>query len=103
MTERIYTRGSEGQLDPLEEEPFSTEEELQALIAQHPELLDGEQIRPGGPRRWMLITREKGLAETPDTGARWAEAWSVSHHDASQHIDLLANRLAKVFSELKSL
>ncbi len=43
MTERIYTRGEGGALDPLEERPFSTEDELQALIAQHPELLDGEQ------------------------------------------------------------
>ncbi len=43
MTERIYTRDAGGALDPLEEKPFSTEDELQALIAQHPELLDGEQ------------------------------------------------------------
>ena len=43
MTERIYTRDAGGALDPLEENPFSTEDELQALIAQHPELLDGEQ------------------------------------------------------------
>ena len=59
-------------MEPLEEEPFPTEDELQALIAGHPELLDGEQIRPGDPRRWILITREKGISETSDSGARWA-------------------------------
>ena len=53
MSERIYTRGEQGRLEPLEEEPFSTEDELQSLIAEHPELLDGEQIRPGDPRRWL--------------------------------------------------
>ena len=63
MAERIYTIGDEGGLEPLEEAPFSTEDKLQALVADHPELLDGEQIRPGDPRRWILITREKGVAE----------------------------------------
>ena len=36
MAERIYTIGDEGGLEPLEEAPFSTEDELQALIAGHP-------------------------------------------------------------------
>ena len=54
MAERIYIRSDGGGIEPLEEEPFSTEDELQALIAEHPELLDGEQIRPGDPRRWIL-------------------------------------------------
>ncbi len=75
MAERIYNRGSDGGLEPLQEEPFSTEDELQALIANHPELLDGEQIRPGDPRRWILITREKGIAQNPDS-AYW---WSLDH------------------------
>ena len=60
MTERIYTWNQQGQLEPLEEERFATEAELQALIAEHPEVLDGEQIRPGDPLRWVLITREQG-------------------------------------------
>ena len=62
MPEKIYTSTIEGNLEALEETPFSTEDELQALIAEHPELLDGEQIRPGDARRWILITREKGIA-----------------------------------------
>ena len=72
MAERIYIRSDEGGIEPLEEEAFPTEDELQALIAEHPELLDGEQIRPGDPRRWILITREKGISETSDAGARWS-------------------------------
>lgn len=72
MAERIYARSGESGLEPLEEEAFSTEDELQALIAEHPELLDGKQIRPDDPLRWVLVTREKGIAETADTGARWS-------------------------------
>ena len=82
MAERIYTRGEGGKLEPLGEEPFSTEDELQALIAEHPGLLDGEQIRPGDPRRWLLITREKGIAETADSGARWSIDHLIVDQDA---------------------
>ncbi len=82
MAERIYTRGARGGLEPLEEEPFSTEDELQALIAEHPELLDGEQIRPGDPRRWILVTREQGIADTPEGGARWALDHLIVDQDA---------------------
>ena len=82
MTERIYTRSKQGGLEPLEEEPFSSEDELQSLIAEHPELLDGEQIRPGDPRRWLLITREKGIAETANSGARWAVDHLLVDQDA---------------------
>ena len=38
-------------------------------------MLDGEQIRPGHPRRWILITREKSIADKTDAGGRW----SVDH------------------------
>ena len=82
MAERIYIRGKGGGLEPLEEELFSTEDELQALIAEHPELLDGEQMRPGDPRRWILITREKGIAETSDSGVRWSIDHLIVDQDA---------------------
>ena len=58
---RIYIRSSEhGILEPLEEEPFKLEEKLQTLIATHPELLDGRQMTSRNPRRWLLVTRDKG-------------------------------------------
>ncbi len=75
MAERIYVIKDAGNLEPLTEKPFDTEDVLQALIADHPELLDGEQIRPADPRRWLLVTREKGIADVPDAGNRW----SVDH------------------------
>ena len=71
MTERIYTRDQQGRLEPLEDERFEKEDELQALIAEHPELLDGTQMRPDDPLRWILIAREHGIAESSDAAARW--------------------------------
>ena len=82
MAERIYNRGGDGGLEPLQEQPFSTEDELQALIAQHPELLDGEQIRPGDPRRWILITREKGISQTPGSSVWWSLDHLIVDQDA---------------------
>lgn len=72
MAERIYTRDEHKGLEPLEEEPFPSEDTLQALIANNPEVLDGGQVRPDDPRRWILITREKGIAERADAGGRWS-------------------------------
>ena len=82
MAERIYSRGSDGRLEALEEEPFSTEAAIQALVAEHPEVLDGEQIRPGDCRRWLLITREKGISESAQSGARWAVDHLIVDQDA---------------------
>ncbi len=39
-------------------------------------------MRPGDPRRWILITREKGIAETPDAGARWSIDHLIVDQDA---------------------
>ena len=72
MAERIYTRDRGRGLEPLEEEPLCSENALQALIAKYPELLDGRQMRPDNPRRWILITREKGIAESSDASERWS-------------------------------
>ena len=82
MAQRIYTKGLTGGLQPLEEEPFSTEDELQGLIAKHPELLDGEQIQPDEPRRWILVTREKGISDSPGAGPRSALDHLIVDQDA---------------------
>ncbi|MCY4376231.1 MAG: hypothetical protein OXC31_20955 [Spirochaetaceae bacterium] len=82
MAERIYTRAGEGGLEPLEEEAFSNEEELQKLVAEHPELLDGKQIRPDDARRWVVVNREMGIAETANAGAHWAIDLLIVDQDA---------------------
>ena len=56
----------------MAEEPFALEDTLQELIANHPKLLSGEQINPNDPRRWLLIQREQGIADTEDGNYRWA-------------------------------
>ena len=83
MAERIYVRDAEDRLEPLEEEPFSTEDTLQKLLAEHPELLDGEQMRPGDPRRWILVKREQGIPDAAGAAARWSLDLLVIDQDAT--------------------
>ena len=68
MAEKIYIRNASGELEPVTEERFKSEELLQELIGQHPELLAGEQMRPDDPLRWILIRREMPI-----------EGWAVDH------------------------
>ena len=82
MAERIWIRDQEGGLEGVKEVTFGDEDRLQELIAEHPELIDGEQIRPDDARRWILIGREKGIAETSDTGARWSLDHLIIDQDA---------------------
>ena len=82
MPERIYTSAGDGKPEALNETPFPTEDELQALIAEHPQLLDGAQIRPGDARRWILVTREKGIAPSAGEAARWAVDHLIIDQDA---------------------
>ena len=86
MGERIYVMNeTDGQqrLEPLMEEAFGLEDTLQALIAKHPELIDGEQIRPGDPRRWILVRREQGIAATPGGGDWWSVDLLLIDQDAT--------------------
>lgn len=84
MTERIYNlvgNGDTATLNEFQEQPFDDEDALQELIARNPELLAGEQMNPGDPPRWILITREAGIADQVDGAARW----SLDHALIDQH------------------
>ena len=54
---------------------YATEDELQHLIATHPELLRGDQIDPDDPRRWLLLDREVGIPGR----AGQEDRWSIDH------------------------
>ena len=82
MSERIYHLREKGDLEPLEESPFALEEDFQKLIAEHPDLLGGDQMRPDDPVRWTLITREKGIPNKPNAGDWWAVDLLILDQDA---------------------
>jgi hypothetical protein len=51
--------------------PYDAEEVLQQLLADHPNLLVGEQ---DGDRRkrWLLVQREIAIGDEPDASSRWS-------------------------------
>jgi hypothetical protein len=74
MSPGIYSIDDQGQLVEMSEQPYPTEDALQSLLEQHPELLADDQ--PAGERRRLvLVAREAGLASEEDGALRW----SVDH------------------------
>lgn len=75
MSGGIYLLRGEDELVEMAEQPYDSEDILQALIAKFPSLLAGDQYGTDAPRRWLLIDREAALPDTKDGGGRW----SVDH------------------------
>ena len=59
MGDQIYlvTEGGD-ELRPMEDQPYSSEDRLQNLLENYPDLLAGDQVDPDDPRRWLLVKRE---------------------------------------------
>ena len=64
MAEQVFVMRGDA-LEPVDEQPFELEDDLQELLAKHPRLL-------GNARSWLLVTREKGVADAPDGEDRWS-------------------------------
>lgn len=59
----------------MTEQQYCSEDVLQALLADYPNLLAGDQIDSQSPRRWLLIAREVALPSEQAGSGRW----SVDH------------------------
>lgn len=75
MSGGIYLMRDDGELVEMNERGYDTESLLQGYLAQHPDLLAGDQIDSTAPRRWLLVAREAPLASEEDGAGRW----SVDH------------------------
>ena len=75
MTTGMFILRPDGSLTPMLNREYDSESLLQSWIADHPELLAGDQINPDNPRRWLLIKREAGIPDQDRGGSRW----SVDH------------------------
>jgi hypothetical protein len=56
----------------MEEATYDSESILQKLLADHPDLLAGDQINVEEPRRWLLVTRELAVPGERDGAGRWS-------------------------------
>jgi hypothetical protein len=66
----IYLR-RDGDLVQMSEQRYAAEADLQELLARHPDLLSAD----GDPHRWVLVSREFGIASEQEGSDRW----SVDH------------------------
>ena len=70
--EVIFLLKDSGDLEKVPIRPYDSEDLLQSLIENHPELLAGDQINPDEPVRWILIKREAGVPGGELQGDRWS-------------------------------
>ena len=75
MTSRIYLLQHNGTIQPLDQQQYDSEALLQRLLAEHPDILAGEQINTDAPRRLLLVQREAGIPAEEGGG----DHWSVDH------------------------
>jgi hypothetical protein len=70
----IYLIGPDGrQAVEMFASRYEREADFQALLASHPALIDGRQVDPDNPRRWLLVAKE---ATVPDSES---DRWSLDH------------------------
>jgi len=67
----IFLVSDSGQLQRVEHQLYASEDILQQLVAQHPEVLAGDQIDPAAPPRWLLIRREATIPDSAGGTDRW--------------------------------
>ena len=72
MPGRIFLLQQNETLTSMTEQPYEAEALLQKLLAEHPDLLAGEQVNPSAPRRWLLVSREVAVPGEQAGGARWS-------------------------------
>ncbi|MCY4615968.1 MAG: hypothetical protein OXC71_06205 [Chloroflexi bacterium] len=80
--ERIWRLDEDGDPTPLTAADYDDEADLQKLIADHPEVLAGERMTPDEPRRWLLVSREMVIPDSPESGGRWAVDHLLLDQDA---------------------
>src|SRR5262245_41494007 len=54
----------------MRERPYEAEALLQTLIAEHPEVLTGDE--ENGTAGWLLVKRETGVPDQADGADRWS-------------------------------
>jgi hypothetical protein len=72
---QIYLIQQDRTLQPLQERGYDSEDLLQSLLADYPDLLAGDQIDEKAPRRWLLISREMGVPGQEGG----SNLWSLDH------------------------
>lgn len=77
----IFLVAEDGTLIEMRSERYESEDLLQELLANYPDLLAGGQMSPNSPLKWMLVRREFGVPVMEGGGAQF----SADHLFLDQH------------------
>lgn len=72
MRGEIFLLKENNELLEMTEQKYNSEDLLQSLLEDYPNLISGTQIDPTSPRRWLLIKREMGIPDSKEGDGRWA-------------------------------
>ncbi|MDL2308629.1 hypothetical protein LJC68_05860 [Bacteroidales bacterium OttesenSCG-928-B11] len=72
MSDTIFHLDNNGKLSESKETSYISEDLLQQLLADYPNLISGSQINSFRPRRWLLISREFRIPDDIDVQGRWS-------------------------------
>jgi len=72
MSSGVFLLNKDGSLEEMNQEDYSSEEYLQTLLENYPNLLAGEQINEANPRKWIVISREFPVPGDDFSGGRWS-------------------------------
>jgi len=67
----LFLIDHEGKLTALDERPYASEDLLQSLLADYPDLLGGDQMSDI-PRRWLFVAREAPVPDAEGGAGRWS-------------------------------
>jgi hypothetical protein len=68
----IFLIQHDGQLVPMTEQPYDSEDLLQRLLAEYPDILAGDQMNRAAPRQWLLVAREVAVPDEEGGAGRWS-------------------------------
>ncbi len=71
-TDKIFVIQPYGGFGEVARSPYESEDILQRLLEEHPELLAGESFEPGKDVRFLLVGREFGVPDSEGGSDRWA-------------------------------
>ena len=72
MSSGVFVIKQDGSLVEMLHSEYDSEDMLQDLIAQYPNLLAGKLIDDSNPRKWLLISREYGIPDKNESYDRWS-------------------------------
>ena len=72
MSSGVFLINKDGSLEEMNQEDYSSEDYIQTLLENYPNLLAGEQINETNPRKWIVISREFPVPGDDFSGGRWS-------------------------------